>query len=494
MLAKKRHRDGLGRALAVARSIRGWRQEDLARISGVSASAISEYERGVRRPEMPALERLAVAVEFSIPELFELSSLIRRRGREPSAETEPGEPAGGPLGGPELARAVTELLVADAAEAGQRLRASEAARALAEDRRQAPALWARLEGRPEDERLRLVREDAAFHSAGFAEYLCEESVNAAGDSARRARHLAELAVEVAERVPGEEEWRCRVQGYARPHLANALRVAGDHRAADAELERAAELWRAGAAANPGLLNEARVFHIEAALRREGRRLPEALALLDRALAIDRWGETPALLMGKAKALERLGLYDEAVVLLRQAGVRLDAVEEPRKSLIVRQLLLLNLCHLGRHRDAERMVGEVRELARQLGNRLDLVRVDWLQGRIAAGLGRHEEAIALLGRVRRRFVEDEIAYDAALVTLELAEVHAILGHRAEVKSLARESAPIFVQQGVHAEARRALELFRRAALEEKATARLLRAVINYLYRARHDPRLRFEATS
>jgi transcriptional regulator with XRE-family HTH domain len=494
MPAKKRDPEGLGRGLAVARSIRGWRQQDLARVSGVGASAISEYERGVRRPEMPTLERLAAAVEFSIPELFELSSMIRRRGRERSVETEAGEPPGRPLGGPELARAVMELLVADAAEAGQRFHASDAALALAEDRRHAPALWARLEGCAEEERSRLVRDDAAFHSAGFVELLCEESVNAAGDSAQRARHLADLAVEVAERVPGEEPWRCRVQGFARQHGANALRVVGDHLAADAEVERATELWRAGASADPGLLNEARVLGLEAALRREGGRLPEALTLFDRALAVDRWGETPALLMGKAKALERLGRFDEAVVLLRQAGVRLDAEEEPRKSLIVRELLVLNLCHLGRHGDAEQMIGEVRGLARQLGNRLDLVRVDWLQGRIAAGLGRHDEAIALLERVRAKFVEDEIGYDAALVTLELAEIHATLGHRAEVKSLARESAPIFAQQGVHAEARRALELFRQAALQDRATAQLLRAVVNYLYRARHDPRLRFEATS
>lgn len=494
MPAKKRDHEALGRALAVARSIRGWRQQDLARISGVAASAISEYERGSRRPEMLTLERLTAALEFSIPELFELSSMIRRRGRKRSMDKEVGEAAGRPLGGAELERAVLELLVADAAEAGQRLHASAAARALAEDRRLAPALWTRLEGCAEEGRLGQMRDDATFHSAGLAEYLCEESVNAAGDSARRALHLAELALEVAERVAGEEPWRWRVQGYAGQHRANALRVAGDHRAAEAELQKAAELWRAGAAADPGLLNEARVLHIEAALRREGGRLPEALALFDRALAVDRWGETPALLMGKAKTLERLGRFEESVVLLRQAGARLDAEEDPRKLWIVRALLLLNLCHLGRHTEAELMISEVRELARQLGNRLDLVRVDWLQGRIAAGLGRHDEAIALLVGVRAKFVEDEIAYDAALVTLELAEIHLTLGHRVEVKSLARESAPIFAQQGVHAEARRALDLFRRAALQDRATAHLLRAVVSYLYRARHDPRLRFETTS
>ena len=43
------------------------------------------------------------------------------------------------------------------------------------------------------------------------------------------------------RVPGEGVWGRRVQGYARSHLANALRVAGAHPAADAEFERAVEL-------------------------------------------------------------------------------------------------------------------------------------------------------------------------------------------------------------------------------------------------------------
>ena len=491
MPTKKRHPDELGRALAVARLLRGWQQQDLAEASGVGGPAISDYERAVKLPEMPTLERLAAALGFSVAELLELSAVIRRRGTGGPAGIEPAGPGGQPWGRPELARAVAELLTMDASEAAQRSRLSEVARRIAEDRLLAPTLWARIGGRAEEERQALLRNDAAFHNAGIVELLCEESIHAGGDSAQRARHFAELAVEVAERVPGEEAWRCRVQGYARSHLANALRVAGDRRAADAEFERATELWRSGGEADPGLLNEARVFHIEAALLRNTRHLSEALELFNRALKIDRWGETPGLLIGKAKALERLDRFEDGIVLLRQAGARIEAEEEPRKAWVVQELLLLNLCHLGRHAEAELMIGDVRALAHQLGNQLDQVRVDWVQGRIDTGLGRHEEAIVALERVRRKFVEDEIAYDGALVTLELAELHAILGHSEQVKSLARESAPIFTQQGVHAEARRALELFRRAVEDERVTIELVRAVIVYLYRARHDPRLRFE---
>jgi hypothetical protein len=79
-----------------------------------------------------------------------------------------------------------------------------------------------------------------------------------------------------------------------------------------------------------------------------------------------------------------------------------------------------------------------------------------------GLGRSGEAVDALGRVRAAFMAQGNAYDTDLVTLELAEIHAALGHTSEVKALAQASAPIFRGQGVHREAQRALELFRRAA--------------------------------
>ncbi|MBV8201759.1 MAG: hypothetical protein JOZ15_14145, partial [Acidobacteria bacterium] len=87
-----------------------------------------------------------------------------------------------------------------------------------------------------------------------------------------------------------------------------------------------------------------------------------------------------------------------------------------------------------------------------------------------------------------------AYDAALATLELAEVYAALGRTADVKALARESMPVFHAQGVHREAQQALELFRRAAEAETISAELVRRVVTYLYRSRHDARVRFRRPS
>jgi hypothetical protein len=55
--------------------------------------------------------------------------------------------------------------------------------------------------------------------------------------------LAELALSIAERVPGEESWRSRLKGYCWAHIANARRVANDLSGADEALTRAWELWR-----------------------------------------------------------------------------------------------------------------------------------------------------------------------------------------------------------------------------------------------------------
>jgi lipopolysaccharide biosynthesis regulator YciM len=135
---------------------------------------------------------------------------------------------------------------------------------------------------------------------------------------------------------------------------------------------------------------------------------------------------------------------------------------------------------------------VQSLALRLGNELDDLRVGWLQAKVAAGLGQSDEAVAAFERVRRGFEHQHIAYDVALVTLELAELYATLGRTAEVKALVQQSAPTFEEQGVHREAQRALALFRQAVEEERASLDLIRGVLSYLQRARHDPRLRYRA--
>jgi transcriptional regulator with XRE-family HTH domain/tetratricopeptide (TPR) repeat protein len=485
-------RNDLALALTVMRVLAGIEQEDLATASGVSYSSIQKIEQGRRRPTAKSLAAIVAALRVDLRTLEALKVIIREIRGGPPADRPPlaGAPAG-------VGRGEAAYLSAAGALHLPRRRAGGGARvapSLEESRRRAPQLWARFARYSHAVRRALIVEGPEFQDAGLCELLCELSVQAAGNDARRALRLAELAVLVGERVPGPEGWRRRVEGYARFHLTNGLRVGGKFQAAGEALARAAELWQAGAADDPGLLNEARVLEIEASLRRDQGEPAQALALLDQALAADHWGETPSLLLNKARALEELSDFAGSIALLRKASAHIDRDREPRKLFLAHLNMAVLLCKLGRHAEAEQALPEIRALARCLGNQLDDLRVGWLEAKSAAGLDRTAEAVAAFERVRAGFAEQGIAYDAALVTLELAELHAALGQTAEVKRLARESAPIFHQEGVHREAQRALDLFQRAADEELVTVELVRGVLAYLERARRDPQLRYQPTS
>ena len=79
-----------------------------------------------------------------------------------------------------------------------------------------------------------------------------------------------------------------------------------------------------------------------------------------------------------------------------------------------------------------------------------------------------------------------------MTLELAVVHLQQKRTREVKALARQMAPIFKAQGVHQGALAALKLFCEAVETEAVTVEMARQFVEYLYRAQHQPELRFEA--
>jgi hypothetical protein len=85
----------------------------------------------------------------------------------------------------------------------------------------------------------------------------------------------------------------------------------------------------------------------------------------------------------------------------------------------------------------------------------------------------------------------IAYDAALVTLELTALYARQGSISEVKKLSFEMAKIFRAQDVPREALAALLFFQKAAEHESATAKLAHEVAALLGKVRGEPGLRLD---
>jgi transcriptional regulator with XRE-family HTH domain len=478
-----------------------WTQEKLAEKSGVAKGSICRYERGERTPTPRTFERLCeganvpyAVVEWGLrPVLREVLAARAGTGGEGSSSrsaeawTDELLRALAAVLRPLLGHIVKEVL-ANASGPWRSDRPPSAA-----DRRNAPELWNVLRESTSEDRRLLLEETREYRGWAVCELACEESLKAAPDSAARALEHAELAVEVA-RLPadGNELFRRRLQGYAEAHLGNARRVHGDHRSADEAFNRARALWMAGAPGDPGLLNEARVLGLEASLRMEQEgRLADALKLLDQALAADRNGERRYLLINRGRALERLGDYNGAITTLQQAAPHIDGKKEPRQLWVLQSNLIQNLCHLRRFAEAEALLPELRSLAERLGQELDLLRTLWLEGWVTAGLGRREKAIAALEHVCREFARLGIPFDAALAGLELAVLYLEEGRTAEVRVLADELLAIFKAQQVHREALAAVTLFCQAARKETATVELARRLGDYLYRAQHQPELRFE---
>jgi tetratricopeptide (TPR) repeat protein len=261
------------------------------------------------------------------------------------------------------------------------------------------------------------------------------------------------------------------------------------------LATAKRLWDAGAPGDPGLFNEAIVLALEADIRKAQRRFPEAQQRIEEALAADRGDLRSKLLLTKAQILGALGDVEASTEVLREAILHIDVKREPRTALGVRCEYLADRCLQDRAAEAAPYLREIQALAEQLGQDVDLVRVTFLGGMIAAGTGRAEEAEEAFEQARRKFAafKPPLVLDYALVSRALGLLLLEQGHTSEVKTLAEQMAWVFTQQGVRQEALAALKIFCDAAKRKAATVAMTRRVIRYLHRSQHDPELQFEAT-
>jgi len=358
-------------------------------------------------------------------------------------------------------------------------------------RRDAPQLLEKLSEFPFKRQMALVRKKQEFRSWGLCELLCEASLRQAPNDADRAVELAKLAVEIAmllkEWEPAELYWLEELRGYAWAHLGNGYRVKGELPMAVEAFETSDGWWQKGNADAGDVLGyEVRLLDLKASLRRAQRQLPEARKLLAQALELE---TSPTgrgrLLITKAKVLEEGGEYDEALRTLESAEGLLGQDAEPRLRLCIAHNRIWLLAISGRHLEAKLLLPDVVRLSRQIGNDPDLVRLRWVEGQIEYAFGNLPAAREAFGEVRERFVKDDLVFDAALVSLELAALHARAGEPEAAKAIAREILPLFGVRKVPRETVASLGLFIQAVEAETLTEDLARQVIGYLRRTRSE---------
>jgi len=202
-------------------------------------------------------------------------------------------------------------------------------------------------------------------------------------------------------------------------------------------------------------------------------------------------ETVNLLLEKSHLQHTSGHYAEAIETLREARSRIDPEREPQSWFAVQFNWAANLSRLGQHLEAQGLLPTIWDLVESFEGDLHLLRLRWLAAEITAGLGDLEVAARSLAEVQKEFADQENSFDAALASLDLAEIYLKQANWPKVRVLAGEMIRLFQGQGVHREALAALLLFHQAVEREEATVDLIRRLARFLREAREDPSYHFD---
>jgi tetratricopeptide (TPR) repeat protein len=283
---------------------------------------------------------------------------------------------------------------------------------------------------------------------------------------------------------------------AMAYEGNARRVSGNPRAAIEKFEHARFLMRLTGGGDR--LLRAEIDHLEGSLKLDLRHLKDAQSLFQRSATTYIFEgleeQAGSVFLQLSILYNESGRPQEALEVLDQA---LDLARDREHSSLYfycQHHLIVCLCGLGEFVQAAQILANNADRYARHGDPLSLLRVAWVEGKIARGLGQLEEAEFHLLTARHGFQKEGIAYDAALVSLELAQLYLEQRRVAEVKELAEEMVQEFLRQEVSREATAALMLFQDAAMLERVTVAFIGELATYLVQVRRDPTYAFQVAS
>ena len=295
--------------------------------------------------------------------------------------------------------------------------------------------------------------------------------------------LAELAAQSAEDLDAEvygAESVADLQARAWAEVANAHRVIGDLPQADRMMTRAVDC-RSRGTGDARLL--ARLSDLAASLACAQRQFDQAFRLLDIAYSIyAKLGDTHAA----GRILIARGLYAgytgdplEGIRFLVHGLETIDRARDPKLAFQALHNILILRVELGEYEEARRTLQNMRPLYESFYDEMAEVKVRWMEGRIAAGLGELHEAEQAFVEARDMFDRAGLGYRAALVSLDLVSVWLQQGRIGEIQQLVAELLVTFRAVGVEREALAGVLLLRDAVECEQATVELLHLIAHCL---------------
>ncbi|MDY7095125.1 MAG: hypothetical protein SX243_19285 [Acidobacteriota bacterium] len=382
-------------------------------------------------------------------------SFDRRRSDRESGVTGWGRRVRG-VGGFASASSDAAVKVDDYGEVLARVRQRLSARApqFVREKTVAPERLAELLAHPPIHREMLVRNSERFVFLALARALVTASARRAPSDLPEAEAIGQLAVRVAERLD--------VGLYGRGMVADTLALAWaqiadcrwrgkDYTGSEAALVRSQKEAEVGSGeCQVG----ARLLAVEASLRRQQMLYEESERLFQQAVRLYRSsGDEQRLgqaLVQQAELIRDVGKPRQARWLIRQGLRQLQSPEDRQENLEARLLLVECEAELGNHGRAARMLDELREPASSFSNERLALRWRWLEGRVAAGLGRTVEAEAALSAARQGFEALGEPGESALVALDLAGLYHRCGRQTEMTEVISKVLPYFAMHASHRE--------------------------------------------
>lgn len=340
-----------------------------------------------------------------------------------------------------------------------------------------------IEAKPPEERLALIRSQKTLKNQVVLLGLLDRARELWIEAPQKALGFTELALAMLPKLiesKTDDNEKDEVHALAWAYHGNVLRILSDLREADRAFRKA------GAALSSMPCDDlvvAEVNALKASLRRAQRRYAEAQAAVDKAIRLygesEEWHLQGQELLTSASIRCETGDHVAALADLHRAEPLLDIDNHPRLQWVAASLHLHLLCETGRYAEARDYVPLVVGLAASHGGISDLLRVRWCEGRIAAALGPARSAEEILTETRDGFIDLDMVYEAALVSLDLAVLYAEQERIRELQVSAQQMVTIFEAHGVEREALAAAVLFCGAVQHENLTVETLRELQRWL---------------
>ena len=355
-------------------------------------------------------------------------------------------------------------------------------------------LWAALESLTPDEQIQLATHDRRFGHAEMVQHLIESSHALRYSDPPRMLHLADLARRASEAATLEttgNELRLadlRAQGWRQ--YANALRISGRIPDAEEAFIKAQRYCQEGTGDPP-----LRAWLLEqmASLRIFQRRFDDAIELADEAGQIyrelDENHSLASTLVQKAIASLYSGDPENAVRILNRAIPLIDHEEDPHLLLAASHNLVRCYIDLDRPEQALSLYSEAREIYQEFQDALIFLRAAWQEGQLLRDLGHLRAAETALLRARKGFVERSLAYEVAVVSLDLAAVYIKLADVEKVKQTVAETVPIFRALRVDRDALASLLQLQQIASQGQQALELIRLLSSRLEKLSSRPEAR-----